>query len=386
MRRATMVSYAVIGCGCRIRGLAQRLNKFKDIQLVGVWDPIEENARQLAKYCKEPQATVYSSYEELLKSTEASWILIGSPNAFHAEQIIASFQAGKHVFSEKPLAVTMEDCKQITDAHKGTNLLFATGFTLRYATIYRKVKNILSSGILGDIISISADENIAPHHGTYIMTNWRRKLELSGPHILEKCVHDLDLINWFCESLPTHITATGGNRMFTKENSSLKEKYPKHFTAGSWGKDLVPFETSEDNPFTSEKSIEDHVSALMTYKNGIKVSFQATTSNAIPERRMYFSCTEGTLIVELYSGKLVYKTLGARWAKRKRLIGGGHGDGDTHIIKELRDSMIHGTAPVCGGKEGLLSAAVASGIEMARESGEVISMEDLWNQLGVTLL
>jgi predicted dehydrogenase len=56
------------------------------------------------------------------------------------------------------------------------------------------------------------------------MRNWRRHKNLSGPHILEKCCHDIDLINWIVESLPSKVCAFGGNNIFTKENNMIKEK------------------------------------------------------------------------------------------------------------------------------------------------------------------
>jgi predicted dehydrogenase len=373
--------FAIIGCGGRIQGLMQLLNLSGKVKLVGAWDPIRENTQTLLKKCRAGNARIYESYEELIQDENVAWVIVGSPNSFHAEHIIASFQAGKHVFSEKPLAVTMEDCKNITDAHRKTDLLFATGFTLRYASIYRKVKKILAAGKLGKIISISADENIKPVHGTYIMTNWRRKKELSGSHILEKCVHDLDLLNWFCESVPERISAVGGNMMYIEENRELFDKYPRHFGESNWGKGVKEFIPGGDNPFTIDKDIEDHVSALMTYKNGIKVTFQATTSNTIPERRMYFHCTEGNLIVELYSGIIKHQSLKQYFPRFRKMIGGGHGDGDLFIIRELKDSMINGTKPVCSGNEGLLSAAVAAGIDLAREKGEIIDMKDIWEYL-----
>ena len=108
------------------------------------------------------------------------WAMVFSPNCFHAEQIIASFEAGKHVFTEKPLATSIGDCVRIFEAHRRSGRHFATGFVLRYSPIYRKVKALLDAGTIGRILSIDANENIRPEHGAYIMRNWRRRRELSG--------------------------------------------------------------------------------------------------------------------------------------------------------------------------------------------------------------
>jgi predicted dehydrogenase len=380
-----IIQYAVIGCGARIRDLLEHLNEKEGIQLKGGWDPSVINVQQMLDQTNNGKGKIYSSYEELVCDPEIDWVLVSSPNVFHKEHIIAAFENGKHVFSEKPLATSIEDCLSINQSHKEYGKLFATGFTLRYSTIYRKTKEILSSGKLGKIVSVNASENLSPEHGTYIMKNWRRKRELAGPHILEKCVHDLDLINWFADSVPLKIAAFGGNDMFIANNSHIYEKNSDTFDCWTWGDTTDKFDEDENNPFLSEKTIEDNVVSIMEYANGIRVQFQATMSNTLPERRMYFHCTSGTLLVELYTGSLKYKVIGDESIQQLDLTGGGHGDGDFHIMKELHDSMINGTIPVCGGDEGLVSAVVGISIDKAREDGKIIDLGDVWESLGVKI-
>ncbi|MGL4737898.1 MAG: Gfo/Idh/MocA family protein [Cellulosilyticaceae bacterium] len=376
------IKFGIIGCGGRISYLARILSEYEGVALKGVWDPSVANARDLLTKI-EGENILYDSYEALLADEEIAWVMIGSPNAFHAEQIIDAFHGGKHVFSEKPIAITIEELARIKSAQETSKKLFATGFTLRYATIYREAKKILESKLLGDIVSVNGSENILPDHGSYIMSNWRRLKELSGPHILEKCVHDLDLLNWLIDSVPTHISAFGGNSMFIPQNSSIYEAHEEQFN--SWGTvgPVEKYEQGDDNPFLSNKTIEDHVVAIMKFANNVHVQFQATTCNAIPERRLYFSCTEGTMIIELYSGKLVYKRIGDEAITEVDLVGGGHGDGDYYIVKELKESMLEGKAPVCSGEEGIRSAIVGLGIEQARLAGTVIDMTPVWKQFGV---
>ncbi|MGL1890834.1 MAG: Gfo/Idh/MocA family oxidoreductase [Spirochaetaceae bacterium] len=377
------IKYAVIGCGGRISSLIDQLKDKEDLELVGAWDPSENNTQLMLDKRNYGKGKIYSSYQEIVTDPELDWIVIGSPNIFHKEHIIAAFKNGKNVFSEKPLATTIEDCIEINRVHNSSGKLFATGFTLRYASIYRKTKEILSSGKIGKIISINASENILPDHGAYIMKNWRRKKEIAGSHILEKCVHDLDLLNWFTESVPLKIAAFGGNDMFTPQNSEIYNKDSKLFDCEGWDQITDKFEQSTENPFLSDNTIEDNVVSIMEYKNGIRVQFQATMCNTIPERRMYFHCTGGTLIVELYSGTLQYKAIGDESIKMMNLVGGGHGDGDLHIMKELHESMVKGIKPVCGGDEGLRSAVVGITINEAMLQGSIIDLSDIWTNLNI---
>ena len=306
--------------------------------------------------------------------------MVFSPNAFHKEHIIAAFEAGKHVFAEKPLATKIEDCQAIYDAHRKSGLTFATGFVLRYAPIYRKVKELIDAGAIGRILSIDANENITPTHGGYIMKNWRRKTELAGPHILEKCCHDIDLINWFCSSLPSQVAAFGGLDFFTPENRHIDTKYRKADGSSLFSGWWDPH--AEKCAFESDKDLMDNLVSILKYRNGIKVQFQATMSNAIPERRMYISGSEGNIIVELYSSTLKLRRLGDESIQLYDFGADGHGGGDQYIMKELYDSMINGTMPKCGGDEGLDSAVTALAIDRAAVGTGLFNLEEVWKKLG----
>jgi hypothetical protein len=119
----------------------------------------------------------------------------------------------------------------------------------------------------------------------------------------------------------------------------------------------------------------------MEYRNGIRVMFQATMCNAIPERRMYFSCTEGTMVVELYSSILKYRRIGDEGETVINFTGDGHGGGDSFIMKELYQCMLNNSKPKCSGDEGLKSAVVAMAIDNAIRDRKLIDLEPVWKKL-----
>lgn len=373
------IGVAVIAAGSRSRNVVRHLlEDGATVSVKSVYDPDTALAERAAKeWGGSPR--ICSGYEEAIETAGVDWVLVFSPNAFHREHIIAAFDAGKHVFSEKPLATTIDHCRAIHDAHTKSGLTFATGFVLRYAPLYRRVKQEIDAGTIGRILSIDANENIAPAHGAYIMRNWRRLAELSGPHILEKCCHDLDLLNWFVGSVPSRVAAFGNLDFFVPENAPLRAKYRVN--------EQSPFDGWADphavaDPFESDKTIMDTLVSIMQYRNGVKVQFQATMSNAIPERRMYISGTEGTIIAELYSGSLRVQRVGEPPREAEALTGGGHGGGDDFIMKSLYETMVDGTPPLCSGEEGLQSAVVALAIDNAASGDGAFNLEPVWNELG----
>jgi len=373
------IGVAVIAAGSRSRNVVRHLlEDGETVSVKSVFDPDTALAERAVEDWG-ATARICDSYEEAIATPGVDWVMVFSPNAFHREHIVAAFDAGKHVFSEKPLATTIDDCRAIHDAHTASGLTFATGFVLRYAPLYRRVKEELEAGTIGRILSIDGNENIHPAHGSYIMRNWRRLAELSGPHILEKCCHDLDLLNWFVGSVPSRVAAFGSLDFFVPENAPLRAKYRVN--------ELSPFDGWADphavaDPFESDKTIMDTLVSIMEYRNGVKVQFQATMSNAIPERRMYISGTEGTIIAELYSGSLRAQRIGEPPREIEMLPGGGHGGGDDFIMKSLYETMTDGTPPVCSGEEGLQSAVVALAIDRAASGDGTYNLEPVWSELG----
>ena len=371
------IKVAVIANGgrarCVVRHLLQDANG--NVQVAAVFDPDPATMDRFCETLKIEGAKKCTSSLEAINTPGVEWVMVFSPNVYHKQHVLEAFEAGKHVFSEKPLATTIEDCQAIFDGHQKSGKLFATGFVLRYAPMYRKAKEILESGKLGKVMTIEANENITPSHGGYIVCNWRRSSAVSGPHILEKCCHDLDLINWFCGSLPSRVASFAKQDFFVPENKQLADKYPED-TFLAWED-----HHRESTPFSGENDMKDNQICIAQYRNNILVSFTATMSNAIPERRMVFRCTEGTLELELYNRLLRYKNIADDTEYRVNFTGDGHGGGDDHIMKELYATMCTGELPKCSGNEGLISAVFALALDKAAETGSVIDIEPIWKNM-----
>lgn len=375
-----IVKVAVLGCGGRGCGVVGRLlrDSGRNVQVVAAYDPDKAQCERAKskEVWDQPDMKICDSYQEAIATEGVEWVMVFSPNAYHKEGILEGFRQGKNVFTEKPLATSIEDCQEIFDAHRKSGVKFATGFVLRFAPIYRKVKEMLESGEFGDLITIDACENIEPYHGSYIMKNWRRKTSEAGPHILEKCCHDIDLLNWFVGSLASKVAAFGGRDFFLPKNAELNEKYPNHF------KETWRDPHAIDTPFTEDTDLMDNTVAIFEYRNGVRVQFQATMANAIAERRMVFRCSLGTIMIELYSSTLTWQTLGSN--KQSIIFGGdNHGGGDAYIMKELYEGPMcqEDVLPKCSGNEGLESAVLALAIDKAAQTRQIVDLEPVWQKL-----
>ncbi len=370
---------AVLGAGNRARYVVKNLLRDSGgaVRVVSAFDPdrtlLDETLR---KIWGSSDALAASSAEEAIHAPGVDWVMVFSPNSCHRDHILAAFAAGKDVFAEKPLATTIDACKEISEAQRRSGRVFATGFVLRYAPIYRRAKELLDSGMFGRLLLIEGNENIAPDHGGYIMCNWRRLTKFAGPHILEKCCHDLDLINWFCGSLPSRVASFGGRDFFKPENNRLMEKYGEKTFKSWWDPH------AQATPFTDDTDLMDNQVSIAEFRNRIRVTFTATMSNAIPERRLSFACAEGTMKLNLYSNIIRYRRLGDEGVTELNFSGDGHGGGDSYIMKELYETMSREVPPKCSGAEGLRSAVFALALDQAARNGEIVDLEPVWKALG----
>ncbi len=176
-----------------------------EAELLALCDVAEDNLKKVAAELGVPNT--YTDFEEMCKNPDLDAIVIVSPSAFHPEQIRIALENGKHVFSEKPLGVTVEECKKAeaaVEAHPDQK--FMLGFMRRFDPSYINAKQRIDRGDIGRIIMIRG-YSIDPRstiEGTIAF----------GPHsggqFLDMAVHDIDLIRWFSGSEPDRLWAIGG--------------------------------------------------------------------------------------------------------------------------------------------------------------------------------
>lgn len=381
------VGVGLIGCGGRLREVVKQLVAATDqVEIVALSDP-NPHSIQTAREAYNPNARVHAKYQDLVRDPAVQWVMIGSWNCYHAKQTIAAFKAGKHVFCEKPLALTVKDCLAMRDAWRASGKMFSIGFTLRYSPHYRRIKEIISSGKLGTILSMEFNETLAFNHGGYIHADWRRKTEWAGSHLLEKCCHDLDLVNWMTDSLAVKAASFGGSDFFTPANAHHIERVGKSpegklaFT--TWSNEAI--QGNIQNPFNDDKDILDNQVAIIQYANGVRSTFHTNCSTGIPERRMYICGTEGTLRSDVISGLLEVCRIGfdAQMEDCRTDASGGHGGGDCILGESLANTMVNGAAPLTSLEDGLRAAFTAFGIDEAQRKGKVVDLTPLWQRAGI---
>ena len=191
---ASSIGVGVVGCGWAGKNAATQITKVDRAHLVGICDVDAEAAKAAAEEYGVP---AFTDYEALLDADGLGAVAIGSPQFAHHEQVLAAAARGKHIFCEKPMALTVADCDEMIAAADKADVKFCVGQVLRLLAQYAKTAELIESRQLGAPQGVAVTRasgnfaNISPTH-------WRSKQELSGGLLFEVNVHELDFMRSLC--------------------------------------------------------------------------------------------------------------------------------------------------------------------------------------------
>lgn len=141
-----------------------------------------------------------SDYEQVLKDDAVDFMVIASRNQHHFSQSLAALRAGKHVFVEKPMALTEDECRELAQAVSETGKQLTVGFNRRFAPYYKEQKKLVARRSGPAVINCRV--NSPGISGSY----WMADPEIGGAILGEAC-HFVDLMWWLLESEPVEVSA-----------------------------------------------------------------------------------------------------------------------------------------------------------------------------------
>ncbi len=146
--------------------------------------------------------------ELLARPRMADFALVATQDDHHFEPAVKALEAGYEVLLEKPMATREDECEKLAEVAARTGRLLQICHVLRYAPLYRAVKQVIESGGIGEIVTIQHSENVSTWHyaHSYARGNWRNRAA-SSPMILAKSCHDLDLLHWWAGAPPERLSS-----------------------------------------------------------------------------------------------------------------------------------------------------------------------------------
>lgn len=200
------IGIGVIGCGGMGRSLATSAAAVENVTVHSVSDVQESLAEKLAA---DLRATYTLDYRELLADDRIQAVLIASPPFMHAQMAVDAANAGKHVFSEKPMAPTLADCDAMIAAAAENDVKLTIGLVCRYHATHSKVREIVQSGELGAPACMLVHRLGGPWQSGYSHTPWRMERAKSGGSLMEINAHEIDFMRWTCGEVRS-VYAVGG--------------------------------------------------------------------------------------------------------------------------------------------------------------------------------
>lgn len=216
-----LVDMIVIGAGDRGNVYASYAKKHpENVRIVGVAEPREFYRERMTEEYDIPTENVYRDWKDVVKREKfADAVIIATQDSMHVEPAIAFANLGYHILLEKPMAPDAEGCKEIVQAVLDNNTIFSVGHVLRYTNYTMKLKEIIDSGAIGNIVSIDRLEPVGYWHQahSFVRGNWGKEKE-SSFMLLAKSCHDIDWIRYIMGKRCTAISSFGSLVHFKKEN------------------------------------------------------------------------------------------------------------------------------------------------------------------------
>ena len=367
------------GIGLRAGHVLSTLKQaMPEVEFVGFYDPQPTYLEMIGT-----ETPRFATVEAMLSDARPDLFCVFSPNLFHLDHIRLGLEAGVQIFTEKPVVVTIDETLELARllALNGGTGRAMIGLVLRYSQHMVDLRAALNAGLLGRIVSLEANEHIAPYHGAFFMRDWRRKVHYSGGFMLEKCCHDLDIYNMITGSRPVRLASFGGRKSFLPENapSNNAEAEIFHVKKSVW--ESVP------DPFHSDGDIIDYQTAILQYESGAALAFH-TNLNVPDEHRRF--CVMGTH--GMAEGDFVRGYLKVTARDGTRLVNHDYSDGAaTKGAHYGADEMMCAdiAAYLRGQSAGLpvsildaMEAGIAAlALDQARQTGQIVDLGQTWAKL-----
>ena len=308
-----MKKYVLVGSGSRgLDAYAKPMciNYSDCATLCGIYDTSKKRAEVVAS--KLPyKVEVFEDFDKMLDVVKPDTVIVTSIDATHDEYIVRALNNGCDVISEKPITTTPEKFARIYEAEKKSGKKVTTTFNCRYMDHFERIKEILMSGVLGEVCSVHYEWMLDRSHGADYFRRWHRNRKNSGSLLIHKSTHHFDILNWFLDDEPEVVNAFGTRKVYgdiTRKKSERCLNCPgkndcEYFfdLTKDMGNDYIDlYLNCEDDSgyirdkcvFSEEIDIEDNVSVSIKYKKGTVVSYTLTAHTPYEGAKIVFNGTK----------------------------------------------------------------------------------------------
>lgn len=217
------IGFAPVGLGSIADVFMRSIQQVPNAHLTGfVTGHPEEKGKKFAAQYNVPASAIYTyeTYNSIRDNKSIDAVYIALPNSMHCDYTVRAAEAGKHVFCEKPMAISSAECRRMIDACRAHNVKLMIGYRIHFDAVFLKVRDLIRSGALGELQSFTG--------ASYGMTNkqqWRLERALAGGgSLFDLGIYPLNTIRWLTGEEPTEfraLLATRDRKRFTEVEQSI---------------------------------------------------------------------------------------------------------------------------------------------------------------------
>lgn len=384
----TPITFAIAGFGDRGSTYASMQKLYPEkMKVVAVADLNPDKVKKAQELYNIPAENCFASAEELLEQEKLADVLVVSTmDRQHVGHAIPALKKGYNILLEKPISPELDKCREILEVAKDCPGKIIVCHVLRYTTFFNKLKELIAGGRIGDVVTICANENVGYWHQahSFVRGNWRNSDETS-PMILQKSCHDMDILTWLTGKKCKSVSSVGGVQLFKKE--CAPEGATPYCLGGCKAKDGCIFDAEKiyvTSPKTGRKSGSSWISSILSVENTVESTYEALKAgpygrcvylcdnNVVDHQQTNLLMEDGstisfTMCAFTESCYRYFKAMGTRgeieadmksnlihvreFGKEEEIIDigtlasdlKGHGGGDSGIIADFLDMLIHET-------------------------------------------
>lgn len=409
------MKFVLIGAGQRGMIYARyAFEKGHTIAAVAETDPVKREIA--AKEFGIPAEKCFASGEALLaEPLLGDAAIIATMDRDHYREAVPAMEKGYHLLLEKPISPVPEETLAIEETAVRTGRHVTVCHVLRYSPFFRALKQAITSGKIGRVITIQHNENIGNFHfaHSFVRGNWRRS-DQASPLIMQKSCHDMDLLVWLTDSRCESVASFGDLRHFTAENApegaaercsdcALKETcrfsaYRCYLPiAGNWPAAVLTEDQSEEGlrkaiqegpygrcVYHCDNNVCDHQVSILQFANGITATFNLSAFTSQMARSIKIMGENGEIRANEASNEIEivwFAPTGMEECRRETIrpeeSTSGHSGGDSGIVNDFL-AMLEGTLSESATDvhESVESHMMACATEEARVTGRVVRIAD----------
>jgi predicted dehydrogenase len=267
MAAKKVLNIGVIGAGGRGSLVRHAHDPAKGVRVVAGADVDFKALEEFGRFFG-PDAFTTSDYREILKREDIGAVFVTSPDFLHEEHAVAALNAGKAVYLEKPMAITIKGCDRILEAARKNRAKLYLGHNMRHMDIIVKMKALVDRGAIGEV-KAGWCRHFVSYGGDAYFKDWHAERAKSTSLLLQKGAHDIDVLHWLCGGYTKRTTAVGNltvyNRIKVRHSASARGD-------ASWHREnWPPLSLKGLNPIID---VEDLSMMLMELDNGVLCSYQ----------------------------------------------------------------------------------------------------------------